>query len=142
MASSILVDITFKNPRTYPISAAILSEFLLFLDTEGDRIKLLDKIIKKFQLIPNTGHLQIWLQRISIKYEREKEYSERLCKKVNDPMIEIWNSDWLNDELKNMIKNEAIVDENTIEEMSNSIVPNEVQLFESKSGYSYDTNEE
>src|SRR5699024_1435542 len=91
---SILVDIAFKNPRVYSISAAILSELLSFLDSQEDRGAVINKIVNKFNLLPNTGHLQIWLQRITINYEREQEYSELLCKKVNDSSVKIWNSEW------------------------------------------------
>lgn len=136
---SILVDIAFKNPRTYPIVVAILSEFLhYFIETEGERDNIIDKITKKFELIPNTGHLQIWLQRFTVKFDRDKEYEETLCKKMNDSDIEIWNSDWLNSELQNMINAEPIVNEETIEELSEVIVPEEIELFESKTSYSYE----
>lgn len=136
---SILVDIAFKNPRTYPIVAAILSEFLhYFLEREEQIDEILEKIYDKFELIPNTGHLQIWLQRITVKFDRDREYEETLCKKVNDSDTEIWNSDWLNNELQNIIKNERIVNEETIEELSEVIVPEEVELFESKTSYTYE----
>jgi len=132
---SILVDIAFKNPRVYSISAAILSELLSFLDSQEDRGAVINKIVNKFNLLPNTGHLQIWLQRITINYEREQEYSELLCKKVNDSSVKIWNSEWLSERMKNLIDNVSIVNEEVIDSMDQTIEPEEVQLFESKSPY-------
>lgn len=134
---SILVDITYKNPRTYPISAAILSELLMYLETDDEMNSVLEKISNRFEKIPNTGHLQIWLQRVTIKFNRKRRYSETLCEKVNDPEIEIWNSDWLNNDLKNLINSESIIDEQFITDMSHVIEPNEVKLFESKLDYAY-----
>ncbi len=133
---SILVDITFNNPRTYPISSAILSEMLLFFD-QKERDAILEKISNKFDKIPNIGHLQIWLQRVTIKFDRERVFSETLCKKVNDSKIDIWESKWLTTSLRNLISKEVIVDENTIKNMGQVIEPTEVKLFKSKSGYKY-----
>lgn len=132
---SILVDITFKNPRTYSISAAILSELLLFFAFQEERRTVINKIIDKFSLLPNTGHLQIWLQRITVNYEKEHEYSELLCRKVNNPSVEIWNSQWLSSNMKTLINNANIVNEEVVNSINQTIKPEEVQLFESKSFY-------
>ncbi len=132
---SILVDVAFKNPRTYPLTAAILSELLLFIDSEESRNELLAKIRDKFNLLPNTGYLQIWLQRVTIYYDREFEYSEILCKKVTESSIKIWNSDWLKDDFRKVIDQESLINYETIEHISESIEPQEVQLFETKSIY-------
>ena len=134
---SILTDIAFKNPRTYPITAAILSELLLFYKEDEDRDKILKKIKDRFNLIPNTGHLQIWMQRITLKIDRTEEYSERLCQRVNDKSVLIWNSNWLTNDLKDIIDNANITDEGVIEKLTPSIKKEEVQLFGSKSDYVY-----
>jgi len=133
---SILTDITYKNPRTYPISSAILSELLVFV-TEIEREDLVNKILKKFELIPNTGHLQIWIQRITIKFDRNKNYTEKLCQKLNSQTVKIWNSDWLNNDLQNLINKEIIINEQIIDELKYVIEPDEVQLFDSKTNYNY-----
>jgi hypothetical protein len=134
---SILIDITYKNPRTYSISAAILSELLLFFEDDIERNSILKKIENRFDLIPNTGHLQIWLQRITLTFNREKIYSENLCKKVNDNSVEIWNSNWLSKDLRDMINDEVIVDNEIIDALTQAIDKVEVQLFGSKSDYEY-----
>ncbi len=135
--NSILVDIAYKNPRTYSISSAILSEFLVFSETDTKRDEILKKIQNKFKLIPNTGHLQIWLQRITIKFDRTKNYEEKLCEKVNNSSTKLWNIDWLNDNLQDLINKEIIIDETVIDDLNPIIEPAEVQLFESKTDYNY-----
>ena len=91
----------------------------------------------KFKLIPNTGHLQIWLQRITIKFDRTKNYEEKLCEKINNSSTKLWNIDWLNDNLQNLINKEIIIDETVIDDLNPIIEPAEVQLFESKTDYNY-----
>jgi len=133
---SILADIMYKNPRTYPISSAILSKLLSLLNDPIKRDSILQAIMTKFEKIPNTGHIKIWLQRLTIKIDRPKVYTEDLCKKVNDPAIQIWNSDWLNLSLKTLIDTTPIIDEQVIQDIDVVINQTEVQLFKPE----YDDN--
>ncbi len=133
---SILVDIMYKNPRTYPIASAILSKLLSLLNAPAKRDSILQSIMTKFEKIPNTGHIKIWLQRLTIKIDRPKVYDEDLCRKVNAPTIQIWNSDWLNNSLKTLIDTTPIIDEQVIQDIDVVINQTEVQLFKSE----YDDN--
>ncbi|WP_421754637.1 RNA-directed DNA polymerase [Croceimicrobium sp.] len=127
--TSIIMDIAFKNPRTYPVCCAILSK-LLSLTTEEENQRLLELINTKFEKIPNTSHIKIWLQRVTIKSDRNIPYNETLCDKVNDPTVQIWNSDWLNNDIKDIIENSSIIDENEINKIDIIIDSEEFQLFE------------
>lgn len=135
---SILVDIAYKNPKTYPISSAILSKLLSLIDNVEIQNKILNVILKKFDKIPNTGHIKIWLQRITIKIDRNRIYEEPLCDKVNDISLKIWNSDWLNAEFQELLSKTTIIDEQVIETIDTVIDPAEVELF--KSDYNNESN--
>ena len=126
---SILVDIAYKNPKTYPICSAILSKLLTLLETPIEKTEILNSITKKFDKIPNTGHLQIWLQRITLKIDRNIDYQEILCRKITNPATLIWNSTWLSDNLQDLITNESIIDETIIENLNELIQSEEVNLF-------------
>ncbi len=127
---SILVDIAYKNPRTYPVITAILSK-ILSLEVNTQTVKqILNSIERKFDKLPNVGHLQVWLQRLTINQEKEKSYPEKLCQKVIDNDIKIWNFDWItNASIKYLLENNPIIDEQKISEMENIIEPNEVKIF-------------
>jgi hypothetical protein len=128
---SIVVDIAYKNPNTYPLSTAILSKLLSF--SEKDKIKAsVSSIEKKFRKIPNVGHLQIWLQRLTLKTEESKDYEEKLCKKVVDNSVQIWNTDWLNKTIKQIIDSAQIIDKKYINDMEQIIKSEEVQLFQNE----------
>ncbi len=78
---SIVVDIAYHNPRTYPISIAILSKLFNLLDNIETIKDIVKKVINKFDNIPNTGHMQIWLQRATIKLtDIEQNYNRLLLK--------------------------------------------------------------
>lgn len=129
---SILVDIMYKNPRTYPISAAILSKLLSLVAENDTRNEVLNLIYQKFEKIPNTGHIKIWLQRITIKLDRQRLYSEKLCEKVDNPTLKIWNSDWLANTLKAIIETTTIIDEAVIADIDVVITMEEVELFKNE----------
>lgn len=127
---SILVDIAFHNPRTYPVVMGILSK-ILSLETDKNVIKeIFASIERKFDKIPNVGHLQIWLQRLTLKIEPEKEYEELLCKKVVSDATKIWNIGWISTKtIKDTFTNQPIIDQQKIENMSEIIAPEEVKTF-------------
>jgi hypothetical protein len=133
---SILVDIMFKNPRIYPIGAAILSKFLSLINSGDEKIEIINAIISKFRLLPNIGYLEIWIQRIVLKTGYKIPFDEPICKKLNDANVSLWNSDWLNNnKLKQLITNCSIVERKIIEEMDEVIEEEEVSLFGSKNRY-------
>lgn len=128
---SILVDIAYKNPKTYPIASAILSKLLSLIEKAEAQEVILKAIFTKFDKIPNTGHIKLWLQRITIKIDRNKKYDEALCEKVNDKSVKIWNSDWLNSEFQKLLSETSIIDEEVIEKINKVIDSKEVELFKS-----------
>ncbi|RDB03306.1 RNA-directed DNA polymerase [Runella aurantiaca] len=138
---SILVDIMFKNPRTYPIASAILSKLLSLILDNNKKNDLLNLIYQRFEKIPNTGHIKIWLQRLTIKLDRQRQYSEKLCEKVNVPALQIWNSDWLENNLKNIIEQTPIIDEAIIAGIDVVITSEEIELFKTEYDYSEQTAE-
>lgn len=126
---SIATDIANKNPRTYPYVAAIISLLLQAMNTDDQKREIIDKIIKKFKNIPNTGHLLIWLQRVTLGFKVEYQFNEPLCSLVSDEDVQIWNSSWLNANLQNKISAKSIVDQECINELSAFITKEEVALF-------------
>ena len=129
---SISVNIAFKNPRTYPVVSAILSKLL---ELSEDSAEIINKIIKKFKKLPNTEHLDLWLQRITLKIEGDFLYQGKLCKKVAGNDIEIWCSDWLKDDFKKIISSGVIIDQKEIDEMKPVIESEEVAVFEQNNYY-------
>jgi hypothetical protein len=136
---SILVDIAYKNPKTYPIATAILSKLFSLLEKPEIQERILNAIMAKFDKIPNTGHIKLWLQRITIKIDRNKNYNEPLCEKVNNRLKKIWNSDWLNADFQKLLNETPIIDEQIINDIDIIINQEEIQLF--KPEYDEDTSE-
>lgn len=126
---SIVVDIAYRNPRTYAVCAAILSRLLTFLGT-AEKKSVLEKIRHRFTKIPNTGHLQIWLQRISQPEFQDMHYDEPLCQLVAGHAVTVWNLDWISsNELKNAIAAISIIDKARLNDIKPIILAEEFELF-------------
>lgn len=127
---SIITNIMFRNPRALPLGAAILSKFISKLDSDEERAQIIQKIIQKFRKIPNTGLLDVWLQRISLKFQNSIEYEEILTKivKTENSAATLWNSDWLKNEASAVLE-ESIVDQEKLDELEDVISSDEVSLF-------------
>lgn len=129
--TSILIDITTKNPKVNPVASAILSRLITYIDKPEDKSALIQRIIRKYSRVPNTGLLELWLQRIFIQSRPEVEYNEPLCKLVKEEGHVIWNLDWMNDSLRKIISGSPLINKETIGNMSEVISSNEVGLFAS-----------
>jgi len=127
---SIVVDIALLNPRTYSISMTILS--ILFGLIENDLLEsLVKKIINKFNSIPNTGHMQIWLQRAIVKLPiTQEDFHEPLCNLVNNESINLWNNEWLHAKNIKILENRNnIIEQNIFDTLDAEIQDDEVLLF-------------
>lgn len=127
---AIVVDIAYRNPKTYSIAVAILSNLLALLKNDEERISTAKRIWQKFKKIPNAGHMQIWLQRITFKIDRNIPYEEKICKLVSGDADSLWCNDWISSaELKTSIDANIIVDTNIRNDLPTVIPPKEVGLF-------------
>jgi len=126
---AITTEIAYRHPRTYSICAAILSKLLRFVP-DGTSTQLVEKIRDKFRKIPSTGHMEIWLQRISLPFNKKIEYDERICKIVSGENCELWNNSWLsNKKLENIVDCRKIVKRKDMEQLQRTIQRNEFRLY-------------
>ncbi len=80
--------------------------------------------MKKFNTIPNTDYLNIWLQRLTILDRRDIEYQTPLCEKIYTNN-NIWNSDWLNFNIDETL----IIDNEKLNSLTHIITEEEVDKF-------------
>ncbi|WP_243382366.1 RNA-directed DNA polymerase [Geothrix alkalitolerans] len=131
---SLVVDIALNSPKVYATIAAIISKLVCSIKDVSERSEILFKIKKRFDRVPNTGHLQVWLQRISCHHEKGIEYPEALCKLVEGRTVQLWNSDWISSKkIKSALSPTKIFNKKIFNELKPIIQSEEVQLFESHS---------
>ncbi|MCH7225104.1 RNA-directed DNA polymerase [Haloferula sp. A504] len=128
---ALTVDIAANNPRAYSITAAIISKLLSNIGKGVEVNDLLGKIRNRFERVPNTGHLQIWLQRISHFHQGAAiGYTEPICKLLGGGNPTIWKNDWIQSRrLKAAIDPKRIVDKKVVRKTHLVIALDEVQLF-------------
>lgn len=131
---AIAVDIAVRNPRTYPHVAALLGELIRFVRDDWDKLNTIERIKRRFSNVPNSGHMDVWLQRISHHYNQYEQFAEPLCHLVNGDDAQIWNNTWIKDQaISDAIQEATLVDKDKLWEMGPTIDPSELQLF--KFGY-------
>lgn len=138
---AIIVDIAYRNPRTYAICAAMLSVLLTKLSNKNDQEEIITKIKNKFSLIPNTSNMLIWLQRISLFFKFDIDYDDALCRLIDLAFKEIdrvsladadinqiWNMDWVSsEELKTILRANSIINKTEFKKLSREILLNEIE---------------
>ncbi len=140
---SICTDIAYKNPKAYVQISAIISYLLSWIKNEEEKKELLKKVIKKFNNLPNTEHLHIWMQRIAtgLKIDDEKliisdtplcnivRHKKTICNIVRHKKTIIWNSSWLQDDIKKELKENIIIDYSKLKDLNPIIEKEEFELF-------------
>lgn len=126
---SIIVDIMINKPGLYNISVAMLSEIFKLLSIE-ERNFFVSLISLKFKDIPNTEYLSVWLQRLTIIDNRTESYNCKICDKLVNSNIKIWNSSWITFD----INEEDIINEEILNEITEVISSEEVDRFNTE-GY-------
>ncbi|MBJ9306985.1 RNA-directed DNA polymerase [Citrobacter freundii] len=132
---SIIMDIAYRNPKVYPVSFAILSKFLVLIESGVERLDLMRDIFNKFNKLPNIGYFELWFQR-AIKLDMDSfSFSEKLCLIAKGENPELWNSTWLaSSKLLRVINETPIVDFDILRMTTAVIEPEEFDLFPGKSG--------
>ena len=134
---SIIIDIAYKNPRTYPICVAILSLLMNFISSNETKKEIISKIKNKFSKIPNTGHMEIWIQRMTLPIDKTISYSEPICNLIKgEDTVKLWNCDWISStELQTAMQEKYIVDKKEIRNLEPIISKEEVEHFVSNQLY-------
>ena len=112
---SILVNMIEKNPRYIPNILSLISSISSGFN-KFDKKRIVNSVVSKLATIPNTGYLDIYLQRMSYG-SFKKAYDEQLTKVVvnKNHQKKLWNSDWLKNlgaegkELKKIVESESII---------------------------------
>lgn len=126
---SVIVDIMYNNSNLYQICISILSKLLSFENNKNKEI-IIKKIEEKFSKIPNTDYLSIWLQRITITYNRNREFNSKICKKIYNNKSKIWNSDWITID----INENLIIKQNIINKLTPVISSKSLEMFDEYNG--------
>jgi RNA-directed DNA polymerase len=130
---SIATDIAYHSPKAFPVCSAIISKLLSVLPTDTARVSAIKKIHAKLSQLPNTGHMEVWLQRISHSIVPNLFYKEILCRLVRGDSMALWNNDWITSgTLKAAIAPEKIVNKAKLRSLKPIIRPKEIELFASE----------
>lgn len=130
---SIATDIAYHSPKVIPVCSAIISKLLSILPTDASRVDVISKVHAKLAQLPNTGHMEVWLQRISHSFVPTLAYKETLCRLVKGDSVTLWNNDWISSAaLKAAINPANIVDKGKLQSIEPIVRPKEIELFVSE----------
>jgi RNA-directed DNA polymerase len=130
---SIATDIAYHSPKAFPVCSAIISKLLSVLPTKANRVDTIKKIHAKLTQLPNTGHMEVWLQRISHSFVPKLGFKETLCRLAKGDSVALWNNDWITSAtLKAAIDPAKIVNKAKLKSLKPIVRPKEIELFASE----------
>ena len=91
------------------------------------------KIHEKLSQLPNTGHMEVWLQRISHSFVPSLGYKETLCRLVKGDSVALWNNDGITStKLKAVLEPSKIVNKAKLRSLKPVMRPKEIEVFSSE----------
>jgi hypothetical protein len=132
---SLVTEIAIRNLRVTPSAIAILSIFINRLPNKEDKLKIANKIKAKFNQKPNSSYMMVWFQRLYLKINKEENYKIALCKKVNGSKGKIWNCEWLEGELKDVIDRANIVETSKVKKARTKLFAEGIENITIKDRY-------
>jgi len=126
---SIVTAISIRNPRTIPVCFTILSIFINRFKIETVKFKILEQIEQKLNEVPNSIYMMIWFQRLILKSGYSVNFDDSLCNTLNDETKMIWNIDWLGENLKNILRNNPIVNQKTVDKTKKKMSLAEMKIL-------------
>lgn len=128
---SITIDIGYNSPRCFPACAAIVSKLLSKLPTRREKLVAVNRIRKRLEQLPNNGHLEVWLQRISYCFNPTLTYGDKLCRLVEGKKVDLWNNSWISDPgLKRTVRSSIIVNRKRLKALRPIVPRREFVVFE------------
>lgn len=127
---AILTDIMLKNPKIYATAASIISKLLSY-EGERDARTYFEQVKERFNQVPNTGMFELWMQRVSWKYDPAIQYDESLCALLdgNKKNTDIWNFPGISNSIKNRLDSIPVIDKTKLESMNKVMDLDETELF-------------
>lgn len=130
---AILVEIAILSPKVHQLVLACISNLISRIETNEEKRAAIEQVRAKLNSLPNIGHTQIWLQRITYKLDREAgvcPYQEPLCRLMWEEKVNLWNLDWLRDDLKEKLPILDVCDTEKRDSMVPFIEVNEISIFD------------
>ena len=130
---AILVEIAILSPKVHQLVLACISNLISRIETNEEKKVIIEQVRAKLNSLPNIGHIQIWLQRVTYKLDMEaggNPYQEPLCQLVVGNTVDLWNLDWLKDSLQKGLPILQICDTKKRDSMVPFIEVNEISIFD------------
>lgn len=135
---SLVTEIAYRNPRVVPTSIMILSILLKKIPDKEYKKQILKRVHNKFQHIPNSTFLRIWLQRLTLKIDETISYDEPICNLILNDQIQLWNLDWLNHSLKQKITKISIIIKSKVKTLKAVVTSREIEDIITNNAYNYE----
>ena len=152
---AIIMEIVMNSPRIYQHALSSVSHSINLFSSEKEKAQTTVAVRKKLCRLPNIGHIQLWMQRITSKIDTgdDESYDELLCKIIQEQierhtsskdrtiwkaqngtqiaseMENLWNLEWVKEEYRKDFPIASIFNKKEFDEMKPFIKSDEIDIF-------------
>lgn len=118
---AIATQIAVENVSVSHYALIIISRLINTVKEETKRHELMDLVRNRLSQQHNSSFNQLWLQNMTYQYDKQTgnaPYQMPLCRLAMGEKINIWNNDWLKNELVAGLPYDSICDKEKLKELS------------------------
>lgn len=130
-SASILTNMLERNPRLIPVAIPLIGDLTDSLP-DKDKPKIVQQLINKLGLIPNTGQLDVFVQAMAYTTLKKQEYDEALTAVVRKDSKQkgLWENSWLSDKaLRQAVEKTSIINREVLNNTKWSSPARDTALF-------------
>lgn len=120
---AIATQIAIDNVSCSHYALRVISQLLSTCDADQKK-EILTLVVNRLLKQPNNDYTQLWLQNMTYSMDKEAKkfpYTNDLCKIVMGEKANIWDLDWLKDELKQKFPITRLCNKNKLQESDSEI---------------------
>ena len=141
---AIIMEIVMNSPRIYQHALSSVSHLINQFSSEEEKAQTTVAVRKKLCRLPNIGHIQLWMQRITSKINTgdDESYDEPLCTIIQKQIKQhtsgidttsekenLWNLEWIKKEYRENFPIASIFNKKEFDEMKPFIKSDEIDIF-------------
>ena len=130
--AAVCVQIAIENVNSSHYALRVISRMVDSLDDASDRLDIISSVCRKLSSQPNSTYTQLWLQNMTYRHDLDtgsSPYDVRLCKVVMGDDVALCDNTWLADSLTAAFDQSAIVDSDTLAQVTPIITFRETRIY-------------
>lgn len=127
---SIATRIGMENVSAVHYALRVISQILQTVKDKKQRAHIAEKVKSRLLNLPNRDYVEIWLQNLTLPYDKGKGYSSKMCALVCGEASELWNISWLDEDIIKSVSISKVINSKILKNLSPVVSFREAKAYD------------